>query len=156
MAKAIALVLVALSVACGRSAPEHFSVDSSFSESEQETLRAAVGAWCDAAGWCPTETLYAERAHFRLVDDIPEDSESRAKCPEGQTCETGGTNTGDEILIARNGIPSLDVLWMIAAHEAGHFCTEHTSTGLMAAYQDVNGEFAVDAVAVAAWHEGCP
>ncbi len=133
------------------------SFDSAFSEGERETLRAAVAAWCDEGAWCPTEALWTERGRFELVDTLKTDV--MAACPETRTCVISGRNNGDRIAIARDR-PSPDdlgVLFTIAAHEIGHFCTEHTDEGLMAAFQEADaGALTVDAEAVRAWHAGCP
>lgn len=159
MNRAIALLILLLGTACGREAPRHFSVDDSFSEAEQETIRAAVAAWCDAAGWCPAETLWAENARFELVDHI-EDASDDPGCRSESGCMVGGRNKGDgRILVARDRprADDLGLLWSIVAHEAGHFCTEHTDSGLMSAYMAPDsGAMEIDSVAVDAWHAGCP
>jgi hypothetical protein len=156
MKNVIVLLIALVFIGCGRQAPEHFSIDEGFSESEAATIRAAVDAWCEAAGWCPSEVGRAERGRFSLVDHLEMDEGD--SCPEGLDCIVGGRNDGDNIRIASDFIAKegLDVLFTIAAHEVGHFCTEHTETGLMAAkHRAEDGAAVVDAVAVEAWNDGC-
>lgn len=151
------IFLVALLIAgCGREVPEFYSLDSAFSEHERETIHAAVQAWCDATGDCPEFSLWSERGRFVLVDDLEE--RDMAECPEGRTCAVGGRNNGDIIRIARNrpNQDSLSALWVVAAHEWGHFCTEHIDEGLMGALQTEDTPMVVDAASVDAWHAGCP
>lgn len=149
------VALALLLVACAYPPPEHFSIDDAFAPGQAETIRAAFDAWCDAAGYCPTEVLYAERGRVMLVDDLPEDERTIRDCPEAFECSVSATNSGlDEILVARNRShpEDLDRLWWIVTHEIGHYCTEHTRGGLMAASPDTSGELVIDAEAVAAWH----
>lgn len=154
------LVAAALAlVACGApEPPRYISIDSEFSEAERETIRAAVYDWCASdARWCPEEIGWAERGRFELVDDLPEDDYTRRVCPADKTCTTSGHNDGDNVRIARNR-PSLglDALWLIAAHEAGHFCKDgHTKHGLMAAAHKPADVLEVDDEAVRAWKAGC-
>lgn len=153
MANIKLIVLVLLLSACGRSAPEHFSIDEAFSEGERQTILAAADAWCDAVGWCPTEARYVERGNIGLVDALPRESHDDP-C---DTCVISGRNNGDRILIARNRPAPEDLgnLWTIVAHELGHFCTDHTEMGLMAAIQDVGKRAEIDAESRQAWLDGC-
>lgn len=144
-----------LLVACVQSPPEHFSISDDFSEGEASTIRAAVSAWCDAAGWCPTEALWTDSGRFELVDHI-----ETMDCPEGYTeCTVAGRNDGDVIRIARDRAApeNMAILFIVAAHETGHFCAEHTARGLMSAFHgSEEASLEVDAEAVRAWRAGCP
>lgn len=138
--------------------PDFFVIDSEFPEPQREVIRAAFDAWCDAEGYCPEEALWADRGRVMLVDDLPEGDHARRNCPEGRTCLTSGTNKGgDNVVIARERARSEDLsaLWVVVAHEIGHYCTDHTDKGLMAATQ---GEpvFEIDETARRAWRAGCP
>jgi hypothetical protein len=152
------IALALLFVACApQEPPAYISIDPSFSEGERETILAAVDTWCERAGWCPELALWSERGRFELVDTL--EAHDMAACPEGRDCVVSGRNDGDRVRIARDRpLPEdMGVLFTIAAHEIGHFCTEHTSSGLMAAFQQASeGALDVDDVAVAAWHDGCP
>lgn len=81
-------------------------------------------------------------------------------CPPGATCEVEGHNDGDTVRILREGEAhstlDLDRLWIIVAHEAGHFCKHgHTATGLMSAVHNPGEPLVIDDVAIAAWRGGC-
>lgn len=135
--------------------PAYFSIDEKFSEPERETIRSVFDAWCVAVDYCPTEALWAERGAVILVDDLPEDDYTRRVCPEGRDCTTAGTNDNlDAVLVAANRPQKgLDALWWVVAHEVGHYCTEHTETGLMGRVAPDDRELVIDDVAIAAWHE---
>lgn len=160
MTRLLACAAIALLTACGAPEPPRFiSIDSEFSEPERETIRDAVDAWCQSdAHWCPEEIVgRVERGRFELVDDLPEDGYTLKVCPADKTCTTSGHNDGDNVRVARNR-PSLglDALWLIAAHESGHFCKDgHTKTGLMAAAHKPADVLEVDETAVRAWKDGC-
>jgi len=152
------LLCAALALAaCGPpSPPAFYSIDSEFSGPERETIRSTVDAWCESdARWCPEEIGWAEHGAFVLVGDL----EERSVCASLDGCVTGGRNTGDgRVLIARNRheADNLDALWLIAAHEAGHYCKDgHTKTGLMAAVHTPADALEIDDEAVRAWREGC-
>ena len=153
-------LLLGCALAFGCAAPEpprYFSVDSDFGEGERETIHATVDAWCDAVGWCPEEALWSDRGRVMLVDHLPHDEETRSACPDGLTCGVFGRNDGDVVRIARDRIEpdNMAVLFVITAHEIGHFCTEHTTAGLMAAVQTHASEPVIDAEAAEAWRSGC-
>lgn len=155
-------ILLALSlVCCGwpNDPPDFFVIDSEFPEEQHEAIRAAFDGWCEAVGYCPTEALWADRGRVMLVDDLPEDDYTRRHCPEGRTCQTNATNSGgDNVKVARQRVLPDDMasLWYTVAHEIGHYCTEHTKAGLMAAVGADDREYVIDDVAVAAWRSGCP
>jgi hypothetical protein len=91
-----------------------------------------------------------------LVEDLRE----RGVCDDLPDCVTGGRNTGDRVLIARNrpAPDDLGLLFSVAAHEWGHFCIEGhpVAGGLMAAvHKDDEGTLTVDDEAVSAWKDGC-
>lgn len=148
-------------VACGAPEPPRYvSIDIEFSVAERETIRATIDDWCGAVGWCPEERVgWTERGRFLLVDDLPETDFTERVCPPTATCKTSGHNDGDNVVIARNRprADSLDALWMVAAHEIGHYCLpgKHTDNGLMAAAHVPADVLEVDAEAVSAWREGC-
>lgn len=138
--------------------PGHYSIDSEFQPAERETIRAVYDSWCDKVGYCPAETLWAERGRVALVDDLEEDEQTQEDCPEGITCMTSGGNTGDVIMVARNRSrpDDLALLWVIVAHEVGHYCQEHQKSGLMAAAQMFDAPAEIDQVAIDGWFDGCP
>jgi|SRR5688572_2967618 len=154
----VVLLLLTMCGCGGPSAPAFYSIDEAFSESERETIRAAVAAWCEAGAACPEEAMFSEEAHFELVDDLPEDERTERACPEGRTCSTNGRESRGKIEIARNRRSGLDVLWSVAAHEFGHVCIKghRADSALMTSYQGEGGPLKVDAKAVEYWHEGCP
>lgn len=145
-----ALLGLALVGCAGVAPPDSVHIDPGFSEDERATIRDALGAWCDAVGWCPTEA--PDGAPIELVATLtPDDLE----CPRG-ACAVGGINTGEGLQVAQDAQLTLDRLWMIIAHEAGHFCNpRHAAHGLMAYYHE-GAVLKVDSEAVALWHEGCP
>lgn len=143
--KALALFLLC---ACGATPPEFFSIDPAFSPEQAETIRSAVSSWCEAVGYCPEERA-APRGRFIAVDSLPEVFD----CPEGSVCKRTGHNDGDNVrLVPRD---DLSALWLVAAHEFGHYCAEHTAFGLMAARHSPGDALTIDAEAIAAWKEGC-
>jgi hypothetical protein len=141
---------------CAQSPPEHFSIDPDFSEQERAVILDVLASWCDAAGYCPTEATWSERGRFELVDKLSQ--KGMGKCPEGTTCVVPARNRNDNVLVARvrPSTEDLDLFWTEMAHEVGHYCTEHTASGLMKDYHEQGEPLVVDAVAVAAWHDGCP
>jgi hypothetical protein len=152
LALLVVLLLLTMCGCGGQVPPRHYSLDSSFNEAERETVRAAVQEWCDAAAWCPMEALFSEDAHFQMVDSL-----GRSVSTGGEEGKVAGKNMGDgRILIARDRPGDLDTLFIVAAHEIGHLCTEHTSSGLMADFHVPGEGETVDEIAVAAWHAGCP
>lgn len=133
--------------------PEHFSVDSDFSESEAAVVRDVMSAWCDAVAYCPDEVLQAERGAVNLVADL----DDRGMAAGDVEREVVARNSGDAIRVAANRkYDSLQVLWVSVAHEVGHYCTEHTASGLMGALQMTDAPLEIDKVAIDAWHAGCP
>lgn len=139
--------------------PEFFVISDEFSESERDTIRDVFAAWCDAADYCPTEAIWADRGRVILVDDLPEDGYTRRHCPEGRTCTTNGVNVGGKnIEIAANRVEpdSLGHLWVDVAHEVGHYCAlDHTDRGLMSPTRPDGMPLEIDSDAVEAWHSGC-
>lgn len=156
MKNAIALFFLVLVGCAAQEPPAYYSVDSEFSEAEAGVIDAAIADWCEAVGWCPEKALWSERGRFELVDDLPEGR--LAACPEGRVCEVAGNNDGDVVRVARQrpAQDDLSAFWMVVAHEIGHFCTEHTERGLMAAYHEVDDALEIDPESVRAWHAGCP
>ncbi len=137
--------------------PAYYAIDSEFPEEQRETIRAAYDAWCEAEGYCPQEAIWADRGRVMLIDDLPENEYTEKHCPPGRECTTSGHNTGgDNVVVARNRArgDDLGALWVVVAHEIGHYCTEHTKTGLMAAAQD-EPILEIDQVAIRAWERGC-
>jgi len=158
MTKVIALLALVLFSACAApEPPRYFSVDSEFNESERKTIHAVVDAWCDAAGWCPEEALWADRGRIMLVDDLPEDEDTARLCPKGATCKVAGNNDGDNVRIARDRprAENMVAFWGTVAHEIGHFCAGHSKTGLMVAVRTELSEPVIDADTVRMWRDGC-
>lgn len=149
----IMLVVVVNGWGCASQAPpEHFVIDSGFSEAEATVIRDAVGAWCDEAGYCPTEALDADRGRIELVPDL----DDRGAAKGSDDAEVVARNNGDTIRVAANRkYDSLEVLWVSVAHEIGHYCTEHTDDGLMAGFQTPDSPMVIDAEAVKAFRAGC-
>lgn len=153
MTRLLAVAALAL-VACGAPEPPRFySIDSDFAPQEQETIRAAIDAWCSSdAQSCPEEVGWAEYGRFVLVDNIEELVPNTI---------TAGRNPGDgRVLIARNrpAPDDLGLLFNVSAHEWGHFCIDGhpVAGGLMAqVHRDNEGVLTVDDEAVRAWREGC-
>lgn len=141
----------------GPQAPSFFSISSEFAAGEAEVIRDAVAAWCEKTGDCPKESLFSEEAHFKLVDDLPEDEQTEKACPEGATCRTNANEARGTIRIARNRAPGLDTLWRIAAHEWGHLCIDgHVEdSSLMKALQSHGEALEVDDEAASGWRAGC-
>lgn len=158
MKNAIALLFVLIFGGCaGPTPPNSYSIDDAFSPAEREVIHSAVEAWCEETGDCPVFTpLHSEAAHFALVDDLPEGEHARRVCPEGRTCTTNGRERDGLIRIARNRVPGLDILWLIAAHEYGHLCIDDHPPGsaLMSAVHD-EPLLEVDSGAVRLWKDGC-
>lgn len=144
--------------------PSHYVIDSSFrdenpeiADQKLEVIRAAFDGWCDAVGYCPEEALWSDRGRVMLVDDLPEDEYTVEHCPEGRECKTSAHNVGgDNVIVARDRVrvDELDALWVVIAHEIGHYCTDHTKIGLMAPAQD-EPIVQIDETAIRAWERGC-
>lgn len=149
------LVLV-LAIGCNAwptEPPRYFSISDEFPPEQADTIRAAVGAWCDKTGHCPVEALWSERGRFELVDSLDE------PCPvEGADCSVPALNDSNVVWVAqqRREPDNLNHLYTIAAHEWGHFCADHTTGGLMADMFQLRDALEVDDEAVAAWRSGCP
>jgi hypothetical protein len=177
-ALALALATALLLTGCGFSAPRAYVVPESRDEAatpaeahaaglltpaEAAVVRDAVAAWCDATdgAWCAVEAAAADRGAFAVVAHLrPEDP---GACPTGRTCFVAGHNDGDRVQVAADvldvgdgSVPDpLAELWRTAAHEWGHFCTDHLRTGLMVAVHASDSPLVVDAAAVAAVKDGC-
>lgn len=140
-------LLVFALFACG-APPDVFSVDPDLGV-RAEVVRDAVDAWCVAVGYCPTEQTWAGDApgSIRLVDAVPPGRNGRPLV---------GKNLGDRIILDRGAAAEteLDRLWVIIAHEIGHYCADHTKTGLMVDH-DIGQAPEVDGVAAGAWRAGC-
>lgn len=147
MAKVYLLIAVLLMACGGPGAPDTISISSEFSDEEQAAIRGAVGDWCDAVGWCPEETRWTERGRIYLVDGFSPDA------PEGAAAYNDLTNI--EVRRDRERW-SLDFLWVLVAHEIGHYCTGHLDSGLMRAKLHTSSQpEPIDDHAVDAWREGC-
>jgi hypothetical protein len=152
----VVLVLILLAFGCAapdRHPPSTITIDPALSAAEQETIRSTVDAWCDAVGWCPTERAWTGdgEGRFELVDDL---SERDIVCPEGMQCEVAGRNNGERVAIAANrtGADDMALLWVIVAHEIGHFChAGHVEHGLMSPYVGRGSLTEIDAEAVRFW-----
>lgn len=154
------LLLGALLTGCGAAEPPSTISVQNFSKEQRTVVLDAVDAWCEAVGWCPTVARWSESGQIMQVDEL--DQASAAPCPEGLTCRVLGTNFGDSIGI--EPIADLDTLWMVAAHEVGHWCSVHadrwvddvghTEFGIMAALQ-TEWRLNIDSYAIRAWRSGC-
>jgi hypothetical protein len=165
--KLTAHIAAALLVACApASPPKYVSIDTNFAPDERVIVADAINAWCDAGtGWCPEliERGWTERGRF--IKDTNYNRHGRPKW-------SGGFNDGDNVhidaelgpTVAREWAPEhvLPVLWITAAHEAGHFgIDDHVGNAdsLMNAAPDPGRALIIDAASVREWCEqqgDCP
>lgn len=152
------MFFLTMCLACGpRLPPEYISIDRNFSNSEADTIRAAVGAWCDAVNWCPAEVSWSEKGRIDLVDSLG-DASGSGDCANPNGCRMSGYNYGDTISIAsdRPSKENMSFLWNIISHELGHFCAQHTDIGLMSPYiHSQTAVLSIDSYAIESWYDGC-
>lgn len=112
-------------------------------------------AWCDKVGWCPEEVDETIDGSFVLAY-----GSLHPQVDETIDGEVSGRNSGHGYIQVRadgRARGQLDYLWIVAAHELGHYCTDHLSTGLMAAEHTVGADpLEIDDAAAEAWRAGCP
>jgi hypothetical protein len=150
------LVLTVVLFGCGAYPPDSIAIDPKFTDSQAIIIEDAIESWCDAVGWCPrvTRVGHAE-AHISLVTKITDhEGYEKANCPKGE-CFLSGWNYLPDIQISDRVVSDLDHLWVVVAHELGHYCTGHTLSGLMSREQSGEEEMIIDSVAIAAWNYRC-
>jgi hypothetical protein len=164
--RAIAAIAVALAIGCAPpTPPKYVSIDTNFAPDERIIVADAITAWCDAGtGWCPEHiTGFTERGRF--IKDTRYARHGRPKW-------SGGFNDGDNVYISTDMLARvatewgpehvLPILWITAAHEAGHFGIEDhvgNADSLMNAAPDPGRALIIDAASVREWCEqqgDCP
>ena len=143
---AAALALLAAGGCSRDTPPEHYTFDATISEPQREAYRAAVDAWCDAAAYCPSEALSAERGHVWASTTFAFGSFS-------------AFNTGDGVVFRADQPLMQDMVafYNAALHEIAHYCIDdHVErSSLFASHVRIyDAPLSIDSYALAAW--SCP
>jgi hypothetical protein len=144
--KGIALILILF--ACQPGPPKHYSIDDDFSVYQTAVIETAFEEWCDTVGYCPEKVSYSERG--RVVKVMNYTAKDRINGSHGH-------NGGSNIYIdgKSEAMEKPAVLWLIVAHEIGHYCIDGhpvDEPSLMAArVHEPNTQLIVDKASANAW-----
>lgn len=134
--------------------PSYFSIDQTLKDSHAVVVEKAISDWCSVSGHCPERALWSERGRIIVDQSV---TRKNVSCDEGFECERVGRNYGDNIFIAFDPSWISHTLWVVIAHEWGHYCIDdHLPKGLMT--REVladNLPAAIDDSAASAWRKGC-